>query len=311
MKKILVIVDHIQEKQAAVEKAIHFAKLTNASVHIAILYYEDLSWLSDDTEDPKVSALRDRMYQHRSHWWENFVQTNSDQVPLSYEVVWEKYGSDWVIEHCHQHHYDLIVKEGHRSESTFHTPTDWQLFRKSPYPVYIVSQVHHEENKVVMVALDLINPTKEKQALNKRLLETAFRHAMATNCEIRVCSAIKFPPIIKELNLIDLQGHAQKIEQQARQACKPILDMYGLEDDHLLIKEGTPWQVIAQLSDQFKAECIVIGCMGRTGLKGKIIGNTAEKVIHTCERDILVLGHQLEEKSAVKTSLEEAYSNGT
>ena len=52
---------------------------------------------------------------------------------------------------------------------------------------------------------------------------------------------------------------------------------------------GTPWQEIRRISQHQSADLIVIGTVGRSGLKGLLLGNTAEKVLDTCGCSILTV----------------------
>ena len=52
---------------------------------------------------------------------------------------------------------------------------------------------------------------------------------------------------------------------------------------------GTPWQEIRRISRHQAADLIVIGTVGRSGIKGLLIGNTAEKVLDTCDCSILTV----------------------
>ncbi|HET6424500.1 MAG TPA: universal stress protein, partial [Planctomycetaceae bacterium] len=42
---------------------------------------------------------------------------------------------------------------------------------------------------------------------------------------------------------------------------------------------GTPWQQIVATAESLSADLIVLGTIGRTGLQGLLVGNTAERVL--------------------------------
>ena len=58
-----------------------------------------------------------------------------------------------------------------------------------------------------------------------------------------------------------------------------------------MVKDKAP-KAITGLVDQIKADLIVIGTVGRTGLLGLIIGNTAEDVLQTTRTSILAVKPQ-------------------
>jgi len=79
------------------------------------------------------------------------------------------------------------------------------------------------------------------------------------------------------------QGHQQKLDE--------LLADYGLttESPHVnLVKERAP-KAISSLSEAVGADLIVMGTVGRTGIPGMIIGNTAEEVLQTTKASILAV----------------------
>lgn len=290
MKNILVVIDNLQEKHKAFDRAIHFAKVTGAKVHLAFLYYDNLTWLSDAEDDPLLVKAQQQAKEQHTTWWKKYIDDNKQGMDVSLEVVCEKYCANWVITHCEHNNYDIVIKEGHRTESMIHTPTDWHLLRNCPFPVYLASPEHPRKNKCILAALDLGTKSLEKHKLNEKVLETAFQLAIVENCELKCCYSIQIPTLIKDLDLIDIYAHTQKHEKEALANFSSMMDKFSIETKNVLIKEGVSWKVIAQLGQEVEASCIVIGSTHKTGIAGRFIGNTSEKVIHVAKRDILVVG---------------------
>ena len=44
---------------------------------------------------------------------------------------------------------------------------------------------------------------------------------------------------------------------------------------------GRPWQEIQRMSQHLSADLVVIGTVGRSGIKGMLLGNSAEKILDT------------------------------
>lgn len=283
MKNILVIADPINENQLALNKAISLASRTVAKIHIVLFCYESLAFINTDAEKAEIKRM---LLDRRKQTWESYLLKQDFNVTVTYEIVWEQYIEPWVREYCNSDLCDLIIKSGHRSETPFHTPTDWQLFRKSKVPVYCVGSSPKKSEKRVLVALDMATKHEEKKALNLRLLEAAFRLSLQTNSALYCCSAIKSPGFLKDIGLIDMSKQLEIIEKEN---VHKLFDDYDIDDDNLFVQQGDPWKVITDYAKEIKADCIVIGSMGRKGISGKLIGNTAEKVIHYTESDFLVI----------------------
>ena len=294
MKKILVVADRIGDNQYAFHKAVELARLTVADIHVVSFCYESLSEVDNriDKNNDHIS-LKDLVIQHAQRKWDEFIQAHKPNQNITHEIIWEKHIHEWILTHCEKTHYDLIVKTGHRSESLFYTPTDWLLFRESRVPVYCVSEHDRSKKKVVLVALDLRSQRKEKQLLNNTLLESAFQLAVQTDSVLHCCYAIKIPTLVKDFDLIDVTAKIHQVENEVRDQAKSWFDVYDIDKKHLHIKEGEPWQVVNNFSRKLKAQCIVVGSMGRKGVYGKVIGNTAEQIIHHAAQhassDLLVI----------------------
>ena len=290
MKKILVIAERAQESQIALDKAQSLARFNSASIHIAVICYEELGWLDGEGGSEASVNAKLNILNGEDAWWREHLGAQRGALTVTYELVWQKYAADWTLDHCSKHTYDLLIKKGHRSEAAFYTPTDWLLLRDSKVPVYLVSDQHYSEGKAVLVALDLMAKSQEKQELNRRLLESGFRLAVETNSDLHCCYIIKIPEMFKSLNLIDVREHNRKVEESARENFESLFDCYDLDNAHIHIKSGNPWKMIASFANELQVNCIVIGTMGRKGLAGKFFGNTSERVIHVAQKDLLIIG---------------------
>ena len=58
---------------------------------------------------------------------------------------------------------------------------------------------------------------------------------------------------------------------------------------HSHLSWGTPWKEICQAAQRLSVDLIVLGTVGRSGIKGVLLGNTAEQVLGTCDCSILTV----------------------
>ena len=56
----------------------------------------------------------------------------------------------------------------------------------------------------------------------------------------------------------------------------------------LLVKNNRDWKH-RQVADDIEADLILIGTVGRSGIKGTIVGNTSERLLDHTASDLLVL----------------------
>lgn len=57
----------------------------------------------------------------------------------------------------------------------------------------------------------------------------------------------------------------------------------------LHVAQGVPYQVINSTAKKLGVGLIVMGSVGRRGISGLLIGNTAEKILHTSDCSLLVV----------------------
>jgi len=290
MKHILAIADPGEDEQPAFFKALEFAQQTRASIHVAIVCYESLHHLLPiGAHDLENNNLKSHVLQHKEKWWQEFIQLHQADITVTYEVVWEKYLHKWVRSHCETHPYDLIIKHGHRSESFFHMPADWHLFRENHTPIYVISEEHFKTKPVVLACVDVLTHNQVKLALNQKILANALWLAEQTQATLHACYVIKTPALVRELEVIDMSTHIHKMENLARQQVPTMLDSYGINLENFHISEGVPWGVLTNLAYTLKAQCVVLGSMAHTGISDRLVGNTAEKIIHYTKTDLLVV----------------------
>ncbi len=289
MKKLLVVADKVGMEQFAFQKAQELARLSAAKLHVVLGCYESLAMFDRDETNRDAKEIKSRILSGREKAWKDYLQCHPATVEVSYETVWSQSIHEWVVEHCQKNHYDMIVKTGVRSENWFYTPSDWQLFREAPAPVYSVNILERKTKKNVLVALDLDTHNEAKIALNRQLIEAAFRLSVQTDTCLHCCFAIHIPSVVKELDLVDVPARVHQTEEKAKREYQSLLDEYDVAPDCLHIKEGKPWNVINEYARKLKAQCVVVGSLGRSGIPGKLIGNTAEKVVHRSATDLLVL----------------------
>lgn len=83
------------------------------------------------------------------------------------------------------------------------------------------------------------------------------------------------------------------IENQARKALEGILpeEVKGSIETEYLIRKGVPFLEIIRCAEQVKADIIVCGTHGRTGLKHALFGSVAEKVVRKAPCPVLSVRH--------------------
>ena len=173
---------------------------------------------------------------------------------------------------------------------------DLQLLRKAPCPVWILSPQDQNNYRRILAAVDFDpwRPELEDNALNRRILELSSALALADFAELHLVhsweplsedmmrlwsdpdDAAKIADAVNAEHRRHQTGFERLIHQlrgwigaDAYDYLKPV--------PHLL--RGSAPETIPALVERLKFDLVVMGTVGRSGISGLVIGNTAEAIL--------------------------------
>ncbi len=293
MKKYLVIVDNEGLNEGdlcrGVERGVELAKLSGESLHIVGFVFD--TYVSEQTKQENMGDFRRAVLMTKEKIIASMLEKiDTENVQLTTEVVWTNDISKWLIDEANTGKYNIMIKPGHRTETFSHTPSDWQLFRESPIPVMIVEKYKYKPNAKILCALDLGSKDDSHKKLNSQVIKQGKALAETLNSELFCCYAIPIPTVLVDLDLVDPHKAETKGTKKALKRFAKLAEKFDLDPDILYAKAGNAEKVVPSIANQLKAEIVVIGTVRRKGIKGKLIGNTPEKVLHNLHTDLLAVG---------------------
>ena len=165
------------------------------------------------------------------------------------------------------------------------TSLDVRILRDLPCPVLMVKHGQLWRDGVVMAAVDPLTTDHHQQRLNDDLLKVGVQVAQVTNAKLVGAIACPSPMMGADPQL---QSEVL-IEKQARGAMQQLLSQLALKVEDLAVGEGPVEHWIPKAADQLDARLVIIGTRAHGGLKGALLGNTAERILPRLDCDILVL----------------------
>jgi universal stress protein E len=260
-----------------------------AKLHVVAFNYEHLDSLSHSLNKTQILEAKNNILQSHQQWLGEKITAQGLQDCSTNEVVWEKDIATWVSNHCKTKSYDLIIKTGHRSEGTFYVPTDWHLMRNGIVPVMLVADKKWQKKRSIMVALDMATKVRSKQTLNKKLVDAASTLAAATGMPLHYCFCLPLSPMLKDLGLINKKTVIEKATVKYLPLIQKMLGEQTVTAEQIHIKAGEASKVIPSVASKVSADLVIIGSVGRKGIKAKLMGNTAESVLALLKTDVLVM----------------------
>ena len=191
---------------------------------------------------------------------------------------------------------DLIVAERHPGRhvaASFLHLTDWELLRLAPLPVLLVKRRGLYRRPRVLAAVDPDRRYAKPVQLDREILEAGALLAAALHGRLHAVHAYSPLPLtaytrgtLSEEILTDMQRRtaraaAEKLERLAGPAGIPA------SRRHLIARH--PRDAIEQSAAETRSAVVVMGALARSGLRGFLIGNTAERVLDQLPCDLLVV----------------------
>jgi nucleotide-binding universal stress UspA family protein len=184
------------------------------------------------------------------------------------------------------------------------------LLRKCPCPVWLVKPETSASYQRILAAVDVGDsyPPEEletRQALNGTVMELAGSLAVSEFAELHVVhawhafaeSSLRHSAFMSqpedEVNAYveEVQRHhAQRLDELMRETgAKLGSDAMEYLKPQLHLLKGSARQEIPALAKRLRVDCIVMGTVARTGVRGFFIGNTAETILEQIDCSVLAI----------------------
>ena len=287
MAKLLIIAD-IGDQCSATPRGLELAARLGLSADVLAFTHAPLGGLQ--IKAAEKATLRKRLLDEREQAVQARIEKYRTQgQKVSLKTVWEKDLHRWVNKQCASGRYVAVVKTGHRSESLVHTSLDWQLLRECPAPVLIVAEKRWHRARPVLATLDLGSTVATKRKLNRRVLDTARQLADALGVELEIITAIEVPVLLADLDLVDPGAYARQVQATMKPRITELSKEFVIPASDFRCKRGPVERVIASQAAKVGAQIVVMGTVGRKGVKARLLGNTAEKVLCHLKTDVLAI----------------------
>lgn len=304
-RNILYVAD-MELTHEAFEHAVALAERNDAQLTVMVVTEEMIPNL------PRRMAekLREMQNEEQSETLKKLGERARGRVEIEIKAMEGKCFLE-VIREVLRHERDLVIKiaapESDALGSLFGT-TDMHLLRKCPVPLWLIKSPELPSIERVVAAVDfneLASPGEETaEPLNRMILELAGAIASHEQGELHVAHAWwpvheglmksgrtgiseeEAAAYLEELRLIH-----EKWLNQLMDKAKTWFGAAGrdLVEAELHLLRGKARVVIPPLVEQLEADLLVMGTVGRTGIPGLIIGNTAESILGRINCSVLAV----------------------
>lgn len=290
MGKFLIVADQ-GDTCVATSRGLELAAKLGHAVEIVAFAYAELNEIPGGKT--QQAAMRQKVLDKRREQIQSRIDRfkNADQ-DVALKVVWMKDIHPWIIKRASATQFDAVIKTRHDSGNLVYTSTDWHLLRECPAPILITADKKWQRTRPILAALDLDTRKKVKQKLNSQVLGTAKALAEFLGVELKIISAIEVPTLLADMDLVDPKSYADELREKMLPHLKALAKEHDLPEKLFTVKRGPVDKVITSQAAKVRAQLVVMGTVARQGLKAKVVGNTAESVLHHLQTDVLALKPQ-------------------
>ncbi len=297
-KSILFVAHGSEGDKSVLARALRLASANSANLTLfAALDAEDYQF-DDQATRSAVEAINKVRLEERREELESLRQEAISEHPeLTIDVAVETGAMALsVIRAVLVHHHDLVMKaaEGHTGTwKRLFGSGDQKLMRKCPCPVWIVKPSTETHFRRILAAVDLDPTEPDTDALAARIMELATSLAAEEGSELHVVHVWRLAGETalrgRQIDTTDVDEIVQGIEAAHQSELDGLLKPYPYDQRTVHLIKGQAGDVIPELAEELEVDLVVIGTVGRTGVPGLLVGNTAEKVLNAVDCSVLAL----------------------
>ncbi|MEX2288181.1 MAG: universal stress protein [Planctomycetaceae bacterium] len=295
-RRILIATDFSPSSEAALKQAVWIARRSGAQLVLAHALPDLLGVVHSASADAKLDLLygegekfqREVSKTSLARMRRMVADLGATDLDIRYETL---IGKPYVeIPYAvQQQGYDLVVA-GTRGYGPFTRffigSTAKRLIRHCPCSVWVVKAEHVGPPKAVLAATDF-------SEVSRRAVLQGLWVAQQVSAEFHLVHVIESLEIPDEVLDKFSEGKAfrQKVAEEARLNFEQFIESLNVDLAKIQVHQttATPWEEIGRLAMELNIDLIAIGTIGRSGIRGMLLGNTAEKILETCDSSILTV----------------------
>ena len=293
LEKILVATNFGKDSDQTVQAAVSVAKTFNSEIILLHVI-------------PKVSGFPTAVENLTKKVTEQLQEIQSDIEKADVRVTETSMLSgvpfDQIVRHADQHDANVIIMgAGEKSDDDpFRLGiTAEKVLRKSSKPVWVVKPDAAEQINNILCPVDCSEPSA-------RALTNAIRLARSFQAKLTVLHAIQPLTVILRLSQVGDVDEANYVRERHSQF-ELFLNNFDFHnvDWNREIRQGQPHQEILASAKETRADLLVMGAVGRSGLSRILMGSVASKVVRQMPCSVITV----KSEHAIRLRLSEEISD--
>jgi len=294
-EKILVLIDERPESTLGVERAVALADREQAEITVLRvldpLDDELAAWpVAEDREE-----LQRELVRSETEWQLARLSPILGDRPVNLVTEWGK-PCVAAIRRVADHGHDLLIKTARgreRGRRVFFGATAMHLFRKCPSPVWVVAPAPMERTPRVLAAIDPGHgDDRGRQALAARVLCHAEHMAKQLGAELHVIHAWDAPDhsqLRRSFDADRVERYVSAVGSTRQKDLRRALSVLSAPPLRTELVRGSAEEEITRYAAANRIDLIVMGSLGRSGIRGLLIGEMAEEILSRVDCGVLCI----------------------
>ncbi|MBM7066823.1 universal stress protein [Actibacterium sp. 188UL27-1] len=302
-KNILVVCEEASNIQPALQRALLLAQANGAQVTLMDVLDAapgDFARIFAALPGARAAEVENKVLEYHQNRLEQLAEPfRAAGIPVQ-KTLQQGTAFLKIIQQVLREDHDLLIKGVHARGSgaaILFRGFDLHLLRKCPCPVWIIKDESGATSSHIMAAVDPDPEDETRNALGQTVMQLSTTLAEIDDANLHVVNAwrlqeestlrhgrIAMPP--DELDKI-LDRECRNSEWRLNTLLKEFPDATGRRVVHHL--KGMAGEIIPNYAEENGIDTIVTGTVGRTGISGFFIGNTAETILSRVDCSVIAL----------------------
>ncbi|MEO1639807.1 MAG: universal stress protein [Pseudomonadota bacterium] len=302
-KNIAVICDEDSEAQAALNRAQELAIANGATVtllHVIDTSPGDLARILSSLPTARSTEIADQIKAYHADRLADLAKPMLKAGVTAQTKLLEGTAFIEIIKHVMINKHDLVIKGVHDEGSDaglLSKGYDLHLLRKCPCPVWMVKDTDAPSSGNILAAVDPATDDETRAGLNKMVMEMSTSLAAIDKAHLHIVNVwhLQEEHLLRSgrfaISKPEIDSILGKEEAASRARFDDLLKDFPETDSprttcHI---KGLAADAIPAYAAEHGIDTIVMGTVGRTGISGLFIGNTAEAILNTVNCTVLAV----------------------
>lgn len=303
---IVYITEPSANQDATLARAVALAQNHQARLTVLEVMPEITSGIGMPAGSPSSADLAEKIIQQRQQSLDALLEPHRKQIHIHSDILVGKLFLQ-VIQRVLSDEVDLVIKPAENPDfiNRLFGSDDMHLLRKCPCPVWIMKPNEKSNYQRIMAAIDfdINDDNTDEQTFNRQILELASTLAVSDFAELHLVHVWDAPhtgfvrvwaddPAMAELKIIESERrrHQNKMDELIEKLKEWIgAEAFDYLSPHVHMPMGNAKKEIPAMALSLKADMVVMGTVGRGGIPGLIIGNTAEAILDQLQCSVLAI----------------------